>query len=94
MAELAKRCLKEAREITRDLIKHKLGQQCRLQKVVEKPLREILDGRTDFSRLGLHFSAIGLVLVLVGEAKCAAFSSTRGFLNPGDFPSKPRSRIS
>ena len=83
MAELAKRCLKEAREITRDFNKTKPGAtNAELQKVVEKPLREILDGRTDFSRAGLHFSAMALSGAR-GRSQVRQLLAARGFLNPG-----------
>ena len=83
MAELTKRCSKEAREITRDFDKTKPGAiNNELQKVVEKPLREILAGRTDFSQAGLHFSAMALSGAR-GRSQVRQLLAPRGFLNPG-----------
>jgi len=83
MAELAKRCSKEAREITRDFNKTKPGAiNSELQKAVEKPLREILDGRTDFNQAGLHFSAMALSGAR-GRSQVRQVLAARGFLNPG-----------
>ena len=83
LAEMAKRCSKKAREIGRDFDKTKPGAiNTELQKVVETPLREILDGRTDFSQCGLHFSAMALSGAR-GRSQVRQLLAARGFLNPG-----------
>jgi hypothetical protein len=83
LAEMAKRCAKEAREVARDFNKAKPGAiNTELQKVVEKTLREILNGRTDFGQAGLHFSAMALSGAR-GRSQVRQLLAARGFLNPG-----------
>jgi hypothetical protein len=83
LVEMAKRCSKEARRVADDFDKSKPGAiNAELQKVVEKPLREILDGKADFNQAGLHFSAMALSGAR-GRSQVRQLLAARGFLNPG-----------
>jgi len=78
--------LKEARKSLAILINKTWGNNPSF-KSCRKALREILDGRTDFSGLDYIFSN-GLVWCSWEKPSAPALAA-RGFLNPGDFLPNP-----